>query len=469
MRPLLGPAEPATVPAWPVAAFRVVFALVALRDAFELFRHRRLLWPPGFHSDLFTPAPWLLALWAVALVFLLLGLWTRPAAAVNLAVTVAVQLPSLLGDASSFYSSSADSFLILGAWLLLILPAGQVWSLDHLRRGGDRLVGGWVRLVGAVLLCTIYFDSGVRKLGSPMWRSGLGIWSPASLPGLPLRRLPWLDNHKLMLVLGLGTILWEVLFPFAWFLVPRLRVAAWVTGFAFHIGALVYYPFHTFSLMLIAMHVLATPLPASARRVGARRGLVVAVLAGWMLLRLVLLAPVGAPPTALRARLVTKASQAVAIFGISTYGVFDDALFDRQAYEVDVVWRDGERCSAIPVHSPEGYNSTGLTDRPWERWFKITQAPRSPLSTSEADLIAWARSTGRDPAGATVIARSWPTALTTWHDGLLGDRLAQPWYEIGRLGAGVVWTATDRSDTFGGQVLASLALHGVEVDRRACA
>lgn len=81
-----------------------------------------------------------------------------------------------------------------------------------------------------------YFVSGVAKLISPQWRSGLaieGIWSTYTYGSPTARRLVW-RSRGACIVLSWATIAVEILLPFSLLLDSQLVVFALVVGFLFH-------------------------------------------------------------------------------------------------------------------------------------------------------------------------------------------------------------------------------------------
>lgn len=466
------------VPSWPAAAFRVVFCLVALRDVIKLWSDVSFLWPVGFTPSPWTPSRIVLPIWIAALTALLLGVATRPAAAVNLAVTVVALGPA---KAAGTYWQTADTMLFLGAWLLLLLPVDARWSLRSRRRSATMPAA--VHTLAGVLLCVIYLDSGVRKLLSPMWRSGLGIWTPASLPEAVIRHWPMLDVEPFALALGWGTIAFELLFPLAWFAHRHTRTAIWLCGIGFHLGGYVFFPFHSFSLTMLALHVLAFP-PDLARRLdpakasGAQQGVpwfparVVALAAvGWLAGHAALTLGIGAEPTQLRAKPGNAFLKTFPLTGAQHYGVFADGLFDQQTYQLDVVWPDGPLCRSLGAHSRAGLNATDLVDRRWELWFKRTQAAEIPTSDGERNLLRFVSDAGA--RRGTLVARPQLPSTTRWLRGLYDRNIDAEWVEVGTVdttaeeGEQVTWLAADQP-TMGQQVEAALDAATRPVDFASC-
>jgi hypothetical protein len=451
----------APAPGWPVELFRIAFALVALRDVVQMLGHRDLFWDGGG----WTQSPVVLGAWCAVLVLVALGVWTRAAAAVNLVLTVVV----LHALAEEGMPETADATTILCALLVLVLPTGRGWTVH--RRRCDHLVPATVPAVAAIVLATIYLDSGLRKLASPMWREGLGMWTASSLPEWIQHPIPGMDVELLAQLAGWGTIAWELSFGLVWFLAPRLRPLVWGAGFVFHLGGFVFFGFETFSLVMLCLHVLATP-PAVAAAVSRPeretswlpRRAVAAGVGVWLALHAVVLLDVGADPGSWRADAARFPQEHLGRYGVTNYGVFGDSLFSGQTFQLDVVWGAPGRCVAGPWHGPEGRERRWLRDRLWEHWTKRTQLWYTARPTAEANLARWIRyvepAVPRGLRGqAVLLARPQTASTERFRPGLLDANSAAPWRPVGTVTSGAVrWAApAPPTATHAAQVDAALA------------
>ena len=190
--------------------------------------HWSLLWGVDSFPLLHT----LLWLWAGAAVLLLVGWWTRTAAAVAWLLSL-----SFL-NLNFFAHNAGDTLRVIGLFYLMLAPSGAAWSLDRLRSGrsGPVCVPPWPLRLLFVQLVTIYFFSGLHKLANPDWRSGTTLHY--ILGDLALARWPAAQQLAPLAVTRLATwtvLAWEVALPLL-VLLPRTRIPALVVGVLLHVA-----------------------------------------------------------------------------------------------------------------------------------------------------------------------------------------------------------------------------------------
>jgi hypothetical protein len=354
--------------------------------------------------------------WLIVLVCMIVGYRTRIAVIANYICCVFIL--GIAAGKEGFSQVAGDSVAISLSLLAVILPCGAVFATDRMGESDSpRPSVAAARWVLAAYLSSIYADSGIHKLASPMWYHGLGLATPMGLPSLVWMNMAWAVRFPPLLfrICGWGVIAFELLFPF-FYIWRRTRVLTVLLGIAMHIGIALLYPFPTFSALMIAIYMGLLPeryyaplrqldkwiatrfrkpwfndrvrnlqLPISSR-------LVVAGIVVWSLCIGVTYAPVDAsyqPARFILNRIWRVKKLVFATTGIQGHGVFADWLFQEYRYQLRL----------IPVGSPSGaampYSRNGLfdwsvRDRLWEIWWKRAQAPWTPLHDSEFQLATWA-------------------------------------------------------------------------------
>jgi hypothetical protein len=397
-------------PAARFAAFRVMLGVVLLADAAHLYSHRGL-----FAEDGPGPVPLGLALplWMAVLCTFVAGVCTRAAALANYLCAV-----SLLGRPSAFSQVAGDSILISLSLLAVFFPCGASVSLDRwvLHTAGPRRTFAAARWALAAYLSTVYVDSGLRKLHSPLWRAGLGVVAPAGLPSLVWTDTSWLEllPAPVLRLGGWGVIGFELLFPalYAW---RRTRTAAVLTGILLHLGIAVIYPFPIFSGLMVAIYAGLLPercyaplqrLDAWAAmrlqtrprgrvrphwpRLHVRWRLASYAAVVWLLLSVGTYAADRTPDSVLGRAWDRMGPVIFATTGILNHGVFDDSLFCDYRYQVRLVNVRASSTTPTMPYARDGLFAWSVRDRVWEHWWKRTQAPWVSPREARTRLACWA-------------------------------------------------------------------------------
>ncbi|MFP4978221.1 DCC1-like thiol-disulfide oxidoreductase family protein [Paenibacillus sp. CN-4] len=264
-------------PAFPLALFRIGFAVCLLLELGQMMIFRELIFQD---KSLVSREGWLLTvifiLWTGALLLILAGYKLRIAAAVNYAVSVYMLGFVTVNEANNW---QVDSLFLTGSFLLLFMPASAALSVDRLlehRREARVRVRKLLRpkarfIHTAFLILTIglfYLDSILYKLSSSMYLSGLGLWAPASLPFTTYWDISWLIEHEwLMRIMGYTLLVYETLYIFLiWF--RKLRTPLSLAGIALHAGILVVFPIPVISFLVIVIHLAIIPDEAYAKLYG---------------------------------------------------------------------------------------------------------------------------------------------------------------------------------------------------------
>jgi predicted DCC family thiol-disulfide oxidoreductase YuxK len=250
-----------------LSIFRIAYSLVLLAEICQFYFFRHLMFdkiPYIEKAEISFEIP--IAIWGIAVFFILIGLFTRTASIINYLMTVI-----LIGTIGT-YEYHVFSVYCGVNFLLMFLPVSRNLSLDRLlvkyKYSNARftynpptevsVLAYYVPVFVAIAL--IYFDSVFFKFASPMWQSGLGLWLPSAIPQTAFIPLNWLMNQK-YLVIGLGylTLLFETVFLFTFFR-KKWRVPLLIIGMGLHIGILVCYPIPWFALGMCSLYLLMVPV-----------------------------------------------------------------------------------------------------------------------------------------------------------------------------------------------------------------
>lgn len=250
----------------PLAVFRIVYGLVLLAEVCQLFYFRHLIFDEiPYLRPAEAAQTYALAAWIVVLGCLILGLHTRTACVINYILSLVV-LSTLRN-----FEYHCDH-IYLGVNLLLIFaPVGEVLSLDRRRAvranpgaAVERATvsGLYADALVFVAIGLVYFDSFFWKCDQSIWRNGLGVGLPMSLPQniwLPPTIVNLIANQKTLLAfLSYLTLVFEATFLFAMWYRP-LRPWLVVIGVGLHFGILVAFPIPFFGLTMLALYLLVAP------------------------------------------------------------------------------------------------------------------------------------------------------------------------------------------------------------------
>jgi hypothetical protein len=384
------------------AALRIVFSIVLLADVAHLFAHRALFLTTGLWP--WFPVGPISLLWMAALALLAAGWQTSIAAVVNW-LCCAIML-GLVAPNNGFQQAACDSVTIGISFLLLIVPRMSATS---------------ARWLLAAYLSSIYVDSAIHKLFSPMWSGGFGVLAPMTLPSLVWTDTSWASELPKWFwhAAGYGVCGFELLFPvlYAW---RRTRLIALFTGIGMHAGIGIIYPIPVFAGIMLSLYAAllvpeilygtqTAPVPWNRRTA--------VVLGVWGLAILNFYYP---PLKALRKVVYMGA-------GIASHAVFENASFLRYAYQIRLVTPTG----LIVPYSRGNLVGFDVRDRVWEWWWKRTQAPPVTMKEAETHMAVWA-------PDSRIEARPQSVELDQINPGLFRDNDHVAWLEVGRIDNGSV-------------------------------
>lgn len=207
----------------------------------------------------------LFAGWLLSLLFVGLGLYTRPAVFLAWLLTLSFhhRLPWLL--------NGGDDLGRAGLFYLLFADSGAVWSLDSLRRPrvAPGFIPAWpVRLMQVQLVC-VYFFAGLSKLHGD-WLTGEAVWWV--LHDFSLTRWPYAWSPVPLGVcrfLSWGIVLFELFFAVA-MIFRRLRAFWLLLGLVFHLALMLILEIGFFSPTILCWYALFL----RGERLGPRTGAV---------------------------------------------------------------------------------------------------------------------------------------------------------------------------------------------------
>jgi hypothetical protein len=473
-----------TESALPLAVFRILFCGLLLREIWQLFEFRELLFDAVPHRvPSRVPIGPALLIWAVAVALLLVGYKPKIAAAINYVFSVL-----LIGFAADRHGFQGhwDCFVLYAAVLFLLCPSCRTLSLDAaLKRRAARQRGtsppssGIGKIYYAILalgIGTMYLDSCAYKLASPMYRSGLGLWAPASLPyNLHNAAAGLLDYELVALASGYFAIAFELSFCV---LIWSRRVRPYLVGIGivFHLTVLYFFPLWSFSLMVVVFYLALLPstfyewAAVSVRRLFASAKLAPSAASvepahpiaatprlerlavnGWLALWLfsfavlVLGSPLGklsgSKAVASQLRRVAAAYRR-ALYpwtGFSQHAVFVDAHFRDYTNQIRLVYRDANGSRELPLIATEGTCLDWNLDRFWVMWSFRTSRPSLPLAQADDNLRRFALHWSHEEKAnlrrgrIEILARPVAVSLDEWQPGLLRRNLAAPWRAAGEI------------------------------------
>jgi hypothetical protein len=172
-------------------------------------------------------------LWLIALLALLVGAWVRGATVVNLLCAIYFFL--LRGRAAPH---GADGMYLPMAFYLLLMRSDRLLSLRaRLRPQGLPLPPGpiWPLRLARLQVASVYFASGLDKLGDPGWRDGSALADMFRHPLVTYFGPVTLEQPVTFLTVAThAVVLWELVVPFLLLFAATRRWAV-ASAVAFHV------------------------------------------------------------------------------------------------------------------------------------------------------------------------------------------------------------------------------------------
>jgi hypothetical protein len=213
-----------------------------------------------------------LAVLLAAAVALTVGWRTRVASVVVAVLLLVVQ------RRDPWILNSGDLLLRELAFLVMLMPAGETWSLDARRRGVERLRAPWALRLVQLQISALYLFSVWAKVRGHAWNDGTAVGVALQLEDLQRFAAPhWLATSVLAsALLTYSSLVVEAALAFGLWL-PRLRYWVMAAGVGLHLGIEVSLLIGWFSFAVICAYVAFVPAghlrsvrAAVAARVSAR-------------------------------------------------------------------------------------------------------------------------------------------------------------------------------------------------------
>lgn len=237
--------------------FRMAYSLVLFLEVLQILYFKHLIFDkiPYIEPSEVDFSVALIA-WLVAILFLFLGFRTKTAAIVNYLFSLTFIATIRSFEYHMFYVYMGINFL------MIFLAISEDLSLDQfLKKKVVRKVTVLNYYIPVLLaIGFVYIDSVFYKIISHNWTTGLGMWLPSSLPYASVLYNDEILNLKFVsLMAGIGTIIFEGIFIFVFFL-KGFRVPLFVIGVGLHLGILLTFPIPLFGLGVIAIYLLMVPV-----------------------------------------------------------------------------------------------------------------------------------------------------------------------------------------------------------------
>jgi len=227
----------------PMAALRIAVGLLTIGWTLSLLPDAEtFLSDSGLVPDLpfYTDGAWavqlgspyvVLGVLLAAAVALAVGWRTRAAAVIVLILLVAVQ------RRDPFFVNSGDQLLRVMAFFVMLMPAGETWSLDARRRGYERLRAPWALRVLQVQVSALYLFAVWAKVRGVAWNDGTAVGIALQREDLERFSVPATLATSLLVstLLTYSSLLVEAALAFGLWL-PRLRYWVMAAGIGLHMG-----------------------------------------------------------------------------------------------------------------------------------------------------------------------------------------------------------------------------------------
>ena len=208
-----------------------------------------------------------------AAIALTLGWRTRVAAVVVAVLLLAIQ------RRDPWILNSGDLLLRELAFFVMLMPAGETWSLDARRRGAERLRAPWALRLVQLQISALYLFSVWAKVRGTDWNDGTAVGIALQLEDLQRFAVPAAVSTSLLVsaVMTYSSLAVEASLAFGLWL-PRLRYWVMAAGVGLHLGIEASLLIGWFSLAVISSYLAFVPPEhlriafARARELRARVG-----------------------------------------------------------------------------------------------------------------------------------------------------------------------------------------------------
>ena len=246
-----------------MAALRIAVGLLAAGWALSLLPDAAtFLGDAGIQPDLPThpSGQWVVDLgqpYVVLLVLvaaagaLILGWHTRVAAVVVFLLLLVIQ------RRDPWILNSGDVLLRELAFFVMLMPAGETWSLDARRRGVERKRAPWALRLLQLQVSAIYFFSVWAKVRGVSWNDGTAVGIAQQLEDLQRFPVPAALATSILFstILTYSSLLIEAALVIGLWL-PRLRYPVMAAGVGLHLGIEATLLIGWFSLAIISSYLV---------------------------------------------------------------------------------------------------------------------------------------------------------------------------------------------------------------------
>jgi hypothetical protein len=256
----------------PMAALRIAVGLLTIGWTLSLLPDAgTFLGSSGVQHDLphYEDGAWtvqlgqpyvVLAVLLAAAVALTLGWRTRVASVVVALLLLVVQ------RRDPFILNSGDLLLRELAFFVMLMPAGETWSLDARRRGVERLRAPWALRLVQMQVSALYLFSVWAKVRGTDWNDGTAVGIALQLEDLQRFTVPEALSTSLLVssVMTYSALAVEASLAFGMWL-PRLRYWVMAAGVGLHLGIEASLLIGWFSFAVISSYLAFWP-PEHLRR-----------------------------------------------------------------------------------------------------------------------------------------------------------------------------------------------------------
>jgi hypothetical protein len=162
--------------------------------------------------------------------------------------------------------NSGDLLLRELAFFVMLMPAGETWSLDARRRGAERPRAPWGLRLVQMQVSAIYLFSVWAKVRGTTWNDGTAVGIALQLQDLQRFAVPASVSTSLLVsaLLTYSSLAVEASLAFGLWL-PRLRYWVMAAGVGLHLGIEASLLIGWFSLAIVSSYVVFVP-PEHLRR-----------------------------------------------------------------------------------------------------------------------------------------------------------------------------------------------------------
>lgn len=189
---------------------------------------------------------YVLIIYIVALLFVVLGLFTR------FSVLIALLAQLIIYRSFAEVGYGYDQFATISLFYCLIFPTNRSYSIDSLLFKLKKVSEFNYAKVIQIHLCIVYFFAGIAKALDIEWWNGISLWRSFSSI--------YDNNFKLppmfFLIFGIGTVLLETLYPIL-VAIKKTRFTTVALCIVMHLGIAFILKLYSFAFILILWNMLA--------------------------------------------------------------------------------------------------------------------------------------------------------------------------------------------------------------------